>query len=419
MATEPNKVNLLRVVKRAPLAVPMDSPKKGIDFEHVSETRCPCCHALVPLTNARPLTTLPCPSCGEKILVPGRVGGFLLYEHIGEGEMGEIYRATDESLNRDVAIKLVRGCHANDPESIERLRKEACAAGKLNHSRVAQVHALNFSNGFPYLVMELVTGLDFAQKLKREGPIDERTVLRMALDVAEGLSALNREGLVHGDIKPGNIVLDRDNNAKLVDFGLSGMTRRDSTGALVGTPDYIAPELLRGAKDTHRSDLFSLGATLYHLLSGILPHDGDTMDAFIKARMYKPPIPIEKQVQNISFLTRKLIMRMLEPSPSKRPADSDVVATDIREALSRLDAPAPEPHRFTEHVRRLFAASSPISANAVSRPHRRSRNGLPRTGRIVSPSAQPVFCCSQERVPALRFLRHKNVPTSFGKRNGI
>ena len=293
------------------------------------------------------------------MLVPGRVGGFLLYEHIGEGEMGEIYRATDESLNRDVAIKLVRGCHSDDPGSLERLRQEACAAGKLNHPRVAQVYALNFSNDFPYLVMELVTGQDFAQKLKREGHIDERTVLRMALDVSEGLSALNREGLVHGDIKPGNIVLDRDGNAKLVDFGLSGMTRRDSTGALVGTPDYIAPELLRGAKDTHLSDLFSLGATLYHLLSGKLPHDGETMDAFLKARMYKPPVPIEKHVPHISFLTRKLIMRMLEPTPSKRPANSDAVAAEIRNALARLDAPQPETHSFMERLRRVLTRLQP------------------------------------------------------------
>ncbi len=273
--------------------------------------------------------------------VPGRVDNFLLHDHLGEGEMGAIYRATDESLGREVAIKLVRGCHLNEPDSFERLRSEARAAGKLNHPRVAQVHALNFSNGQPYLVMELVTGEDFAQKMEREGPLSEKTVLQMALDVADGLSALNREGLVHGDIKPGNIVLNRYGESKLVDFGLSGMTRIDSTGSLVGTPFYIAPELLHGGKDTHRSDLYSLGATLYHLLAGRLPHDGSSPTDILKARLVKSPTPLSKFAKHISAPTQRLIMRMLERDPHKRPEDSDAVAEAIRNALSLLETPPP------------------------------------------------------------------------------
>ncbi|MEI7902735.1 MAG: protein kinase [bacterium] len=342
-------------MNRDPVADPKAAQKTGVLFECAAETNCPHCNAVVPLTNAIPLSTLLCPACGGKILVPGRVGGFLLHEHIGEGEMGTIYRATDESLKRDVAVKLVRGCHADDPESCERLRHEACAAGKLNHPRVAQVYALNFSNGHPYLVMELVTGQDFAQKLQSEGRIDERTALRMALDVADGLSALNREGLIHGDIKPGNIVLDRDGNAKLVDFGLSGMTRRDGYGALVGTPNYIAPELLRGATDTHRSDLYSLGATLYHLLSGRPPFDGETPADVLKARLFQPPAPLGTHAHHVSAPTRKLIMRMLELNPEKRPANSDAVATDIRAALTRLDSPTPATPGALGFARRFFA----------------------------------------------------------------
>ncbi len=279
-----------------------------------------------------------CPACGVDFLVPGLVGGFLLHEHIGEGEMGTIYRATDESLEREVAVKLVRGCHIDDPEARGRLQREACAAGKMNHPRVAQVYALNFSNGHPFLVMELVTGQDFAQKLECEGPIHERSALRMALDVAEGLSALNREGLVHGDIKPGNVVQDRDGNAKLVDFGLSGMTRHDGRGTLVGTPNYIAPELLRGGADTHRSDIYSLGATLYYLLSGRLPFEGESAVDILKARLFKKPVALGTHARHVSLPTQRLVMRMLENNPEKRPANSDVVADEIREALHRLDA---------------------------------------------------------------------------------
>ena len=279
--------------------------------------------------------------------------------------MGTIYRATDKSLSREVAVKLVRVCHSDDPLSCERLRREACAAGKVNHPRVAQVYALNFSNGHPFLVMELVPGEDLAQKLAREGTLDERVALRMALDVADGLSALSREGLVHGDIKPGNIVLDRDGNAKLVDFGLSGMTRRDENGNFVGTPNYIAPELLRGAPDTHRSDLYSLGATLYHLLSGRPPHAGATPTDVLKARMFQNPAPLRTCARQLSLPTQRLIMRMLEVNPEKRQASSDAVIADIREALSQLDLPKPEHFGGKGLVQRCFGWSGRLRPSAT------------------------------------------------------
>ena len=376
METEPNKPLCLRQIVRAPVAPPKDGQRTGIIFESELEKRCPHCNVVVPLANADPLSSLFCPTCGGKILAPGRVGGFLLHEHIGEGEMGAIYRATDESLHREVAVKLVRGCHVDDPESLERLRREACAAGKLNHPRVAQVYALNFSNGHPYLVMELVSGLDFAQKLEHEGHIEEHAALRMALDVAEGLSALNREGLVHGDIKPANIVLDRDGNAKLVDFGLSGMTRRDRNGNFVGTPNYIAPELLRGDADTHRSDIYSLGATLYHLLSGRLPHDGETPTDILKAKLWKHPVPLGKHARHVSSLTQKLVMRMLDVNPEKRQINSDALAAEIRAALARLECPPPASLGAAVRLRRFFEHLRVPRRQPQLAPHPRRRHAF-------------------------------------------
>jgi len=354
VSTDPKKPVLLRSVKREPAAASSDTPHEGIQFISLAERSCPYCNRAVSLAGADPLSTVVCPACSGKLMVPGRVGNFLLHDHLGEGEMGAIYRATDETLGREVAVKLVRGCHLDDPESFERLRSEARAAGKLNHPHVAQVYALNFSNGQPYLVMELVTGQDFAQKLEQEQRIDERTALHMALDVADGLSALNREGLVHGDIKPANIVLNREGNAKLVDFGLSGMTRIDRSGALVGTPYYIAPELLRGEKDTHRSDLYSLGVTLYHLLAGRLPHDGDNPNTVLKARLVKNPTPLAKFARHVSAPTQKLVMRLLELDPRRRYPDSDALAADLRTALARVEAPPPAPAEERAPARSFF-----------------------------------------------------------------
>ncbi len=311
----------------------------GMTFERVAKQRCPLCNGLVTLQDKEPLSMSQCPQCGGMIMVAGRIDNFVLNAHIGEGEMGAIFKATDQSLDREVAVKIVRTSLADDPAQRERLRREACAAGKLNHPRVAQVYALNFSNGNPYLVMELVSGLDFHARLEKEGPLDERCVLRMALDVAEGLSALHREGLVHGDIKPANIVLDRDGNAKLVDFGLSGMMRHDGHGNLVGTPHYLAPEILKGNADSHRTDIYSLGGTLYFLLSGRLPFDGDTPATILKARLSSDPMPLHNFAPDVSDATCAIIMRMLEHEPQNRYADSDRLADEIRDVLHKLDHP--------------------------------------------------------------------------------
>lgn len=332
---------VLRAVASEPAEKPENSQKTGIILKCVKKRECPSCKGVVALEDATPLSRMDCPHCGARIMVPGRVDNFLLHGYIGEGEMGTIFRATDESLGREVAIKVVRGCHADDPAQLERLRREACAAGKLNHPRVAQVYALNFSNRQPYLVMELVAGLDFSQKLERDGRVEEEEVLRMALDVADGLSALHREGLVHGDIKPANIVLDRDGNAKLVDFGLSGMMRHDGYGNLVGTPHYLAPEILLGSADSHRTDIYSLGGTLYYLLCGKLPFEGESPEETLKARLKSAPTPLEEFAPLVSQATSKMIMRMLEPKPEDRYKDSDELVEDIKTALKKFKTPAP------------------------------------------------------------------------------
>lgn len=319
-----------------------DRMKTGILFERIEQVSCSHCGSVVTLKESRPLSLIPCQQCGGKVFVSARLANFLVHGHIGEGEMGTIYRATDEALGREVAIKLIRGSYADDSEACERLRKEACALGKLNHPRVAQVYALSFSNGHPYLVMEFVTGEDFDRKVQQEGHLDERVVLRMAGDVADGLVALNREGLVHSDIKPANIVMDRDGNSKLVDFGLTGMSRYDSNHNLMGTPDYIAPELISGATDTARSDIFSLGATLYHLLAGRTPIPGESPTDVVKARIDKVPVtPLQEVALHVSPATCKMVMKMLEYRPEDRMPNSDILAYEVKEALRLLDAPLP------------------------------------------------------------------------------
>jgi len=361
VSTESHKPLSIRLVNRdtatkLPLVTTLATDKKpnGLLFDLIEQVSCSHCGSVVPLTGARPLSLIPCPDCGGKVFVSVRLANFLIHGNIGEGEMGSIYRATDETLDREVAIKLLRGSYAGDPESCERLRKEACALGRLNHPRVAQVYALSFSNGHPYLVMELVTGQDFSKKVQEEGHLDERVVLRMAGDVAEGLAALNREGLIHSDIKPANIVMDRDGNSKLVDFGLTGMARYDGNHNLMGTPDYIAPELIYGEKDSLRSDIFSLGATLYHLLSGRPPTPGMTATEVLRTRIDKVPItPLSEIAPQVSPATCKLVMKMLEYHPEDRLQNSDILAYEVKEALRSLEVPPPPVQPGNDVVERL------------------------------------------------------------------
>ena len=343
------------------------SRSTGIVARPVPDGVCPKCGAAQHYGVSVPLSRTSCTACGSVILVPGHLDGFLVIERIGEGAMGEIYRARDEALKRDVAIKVVHRAHDADEQQAERLRQEARAAASISHPHVAQVHALGFSNNHPYLVMELVRGVDMDARLRREGTIDERLALRVAVEIADGLCVLHRRGLTHGDIKPANIVLDEDGRAKLVDFGLSGMARRDGSGAIHGTPHYIAPELLRGAADSSQTDLYSLGATLYHLLAGKPPFAGRTPAEVVRARLEGPAEPIGRHNPRLSAGTQRLVMRLLAADPAQRYPDSAAVLADLQTQLRLLDAPAAPPHR-----------EAPGSA-ALQRASRRRR----RAGQVV------------------------------------
>lgn len=335
----------VRISAPAPAAHP--EAKTGIVAELLERAACPKCGHNLSMDGKAPLTDTICASCGTPFMVPGRLDAFVLLERIGAGEMGDIYRARDEALGRDVAIKTVIADRQEEARLHERLHQEARAAARLSHPNVAQIYALGFSNGHPYLVMELVRGEDMDVRLRREGRIDELVVLRIAEEVTDGLKALHREGLTHGDIKPANIVMDSEGSSKLIDFGLSGMSRRDGTKAILGTPQYIAPESLRGAPDSAQTDLYSLGATLYHLLSGKPPFDGPTPADIARLRLLQPADPIARHAPTLSQATQRIVMRMLEGDPSRRYRDCGEALKDIRKALKSLEPVAPAERQET------------------------------------------------------------------------
>ncbi len=280
-------------------------------------------------------SSVDCPECKTRQTVPAKLGQFLLLEELGAGGMGAVYQALDQSLGRYVAIKVMRRALGDDPQFVENFLREARAAAALNHRNVVQIYSCGQEKGQPYIVMELVSGGRFDEMIASGNPIEEVRALEVGIDVAEGLKAANDIGLIHGDVKPANVLFDKDGIAKVADFGLARFVawQQQDSGEIWGTPYYIAPEKARGQKVDHRSDIYSLGATLYHALGAKPPFDGKTATDVVLARLKNPAIGLRVIRPTLQPETADVIGRMLESDPFMRyPTYASLIA-DLREAL--------------------------------------------------------------------------------------
>ena len=224
------------------------------------------------------------------VLVAGR---YRLEARIAAGGMGEVWRGTDDVLGRPVAVKMLRGQYAQHPQALARFRAEAQHASALSHPGIAQVYDYGEA-GAPYLVMELVDGPSLAQVLEH-GPLDPGRAMDVVAQAAAGLQAAHRAGLVHRDIKPGNLLLDQGGQVKITDFGIchaAGSAPLTGTGTLLGTPAYLAPERVAGQAATPASDLYSLGVVAWECLAGTPPFTGVPVEVAIAHRDRPlPPLP--------------------------------------------------------------------------------------------------------------------------------
>ena len=207
------------------------------------------------------------------------LGHYRILEKIGAGGMGEVYRARDEHLNRDVAIKVLPAGTLADEHARHRFRKEAEVLAKLNHAHIAAVHDFDTQNGVDFLAMEFVERETLAERLQR-GPVPEKELVRVGAQGAEGLAEAHEQGVIHRDLKPGNIKVTPKGQVKILDFGLAKLLRPVSeataeslteTQAVAGTLPYMAPEQLRGEPADARSDVYSFGVVLYELAAGRRP----------------------------------------------------------------------------------------------------------------------------------------------------
>jgi len=299
-------------------------------------------------------------TCG---LEPGLVlGGCRLERPLAAGGMGEVWAARQLSLDRRVAVKMLSPLLSRDADYVERFKREARLAAKVRSPFVVQIHDAGVEHGFAYIVMELLEGRTLGARLGEAKPLSEAAALAVLSQAARGLAAAHKLGLVHRDVKPANIFLQRKGPVKLLDFGIvhaeGGPGRLTEAGTVMGTPDFMSPEQCAGQASLPQSDLYSLGATVYAALAGRAPFSAETPLVVMRLHIEEDPRPLRELRRDVSARTEALVHRLMAKAPEHRPRSAHEVgleADGILRDLSRSpsDGPAGEP---TLPVRRPFRA---------------------------------------------------------------
>jgi eukaryotic-like serine/threonine-protein kinase len=312
----------------------------------------------------------------------GRVGRYEISGFLGRGSAGIVLKGFDRALNRNVAIKVLDPAIAGSGSARQRFAREARAMAVISHERVVPVYGVDDHAGLPYFVMEYVAGGSLEGRLKREGSLDVVSIVRIALQVAEALAEAHRHGLVHRDIKPANILIDcGTDKVRVADFGLARVANDAScthSGLIAGTPQYMAPEQIRGETCTAQSDLFSLGGVMYTMCTGHPPFRAESVYAVMQRIVNDPPRPIREQNPLIPAWLEEFILRLLEKDKAERFASAALCAGILDEELASLNNPAcarERPRRWSgcqpqrywgKYRRRVILAGAVVAGTAVA-----------------------------------------------------
>ena len=277
----------------------------------------------------------------------GENGNFLLERELGSGGMGGVYMGRDKMLDRPVAVKVMLKELGADAEFVEKFKKEAQSAARLIHPNIAQVYSYGICDGMPYMAMELASGGSLYTIMNANpGKTDIPRVIKICQQVAQALQCASDQGCVHGDVKPENILLDANGNAKLVDFGLAAMQK--DTDEIWGTPYYISPEKVKKETIDFRADMYSLGGTLYHALTGVAPFEGDDSIAVVKKRFDGAPKKPSEIRPDITPAIDALVMKMLSFNKEDRYPSFEALLDAFKEVLTTgltQKIPAQEPKK--------------------------------------------------------------------------
>jgi tetratricopeptide (TPR) repeat protein/TolB-like protein len=312
-------------------------------------TRCPQCHA------DNPDTKQFCGDCGTQLTPSGEISPsvtktleipitrltvgsvfaerYAVLEELGKGGMGEVYRVKDEKLDEEMALKVLKPEIAVNKDMIQRFKNELKLSRKIAHRHICKMYDLNEEEETPYITMEFVRGEDLKSAIRKKGKLKEEEAIAIAKQVCKGLAEAHELGVVHRDLKPQNIMIDKNGNAKVMDFGIArsieaaGVTQ---TGVMIGTPDYMSPEQAEGEEADQRSDIYALGVILYEMVTGAVPFKGDT--AFSVALKHKTKLPQDPKKLNsdISDNLSRLILICMEKDRERRYQSAEALLNDLR-----------------------------------------------------------------------------------------
>ncbi len=271
-----------------------------------------------------------------------RFGSFELLDKLGEGGMGAVYRARDAQMGRTVALKVLSKKVLGDQKFFDRFKREIKATASLNHPNIVTAYGAGEVDGMPYIAMEYVEGENLRSRLKKMGALKEKEALTLIKGAAAGLEHAHKNGVIHRDVKPDNILVGKDGTVKIADLGLAKSVNDDQrltkTGTAIGTPHYISPEQARGDKKIdHRSDIYSLGATLYVMLTGQRPFHGRNNAEIMLKHLQEELENPQDIVPEISDGAERIVSRMMGKLASDRYPNCRALIADIDKVLSAAD----------------------------------------------------------------------------------
>ena len=294
-------------------------------------------------------------------------GRYELLELIGKGGMSSVYKAHDRLLDRQIAVKILHPHFTEDEEYVERFRREARAVAQLSHPNIVTVIDRGEDEGRQFIVFEYVEGENLKQRLERTGPMPARDALLMALQMARALAFAHGRGLIHRDVKPQNVLLNADGQAKMTDFGIArsidvqGVT---ITGTVLGTSEYIAPEQARGQRVDAQTDVYSLGVVLYELLVGGVPYEGETFVTVALKHVNEPVPPVLERRPDLPPRVAMAVERAMAKSPDDRFSSMQELVDELEVCLAELD---PGDEQAT------MISRQPVAARQARQPRRRKR----------------------------------------------
>ena len=299
---------------------------------------CEACGCVMDVSMMQPFANVECPQCNTHNRVNVNIGNYVLSQRQGVGGMSLVFRAQDNTLGREVAIKILNESYSMDAKRIEQFEKEAQITAAISHPHVVRVYTVGQAYQRFYIAMELVPGDSLEQKMIDEGIMPEKDVLRWGREVCEGLSAANEAGLIHRDIKPGNILFDAEGHVKIVDFGLALVTQGGKAQAeeIWATPYYVPPETLDVLEEDFRSDIYALGASLFHALCGKPPFDTDSRSTIELKQIKMNLPPLKECAPDVSNATCSVIDKAMSFNPDDRYSSYKEFISDLHRSEMML-----------------------------------------------------------------------------------